>query len=105
MQNIQDILSNNRFKKTLAEPEKKYNLTTAHQVNGVFYAKKLGATKPSEFSQVIRFTKLYPQLVPQAFSFCIDYPNAKSLLRLFFWKMNQLKVANPRGLEINSTQT
>lgn len=93
MNTLNDIIAS-RLEKNLGVPEKKSNLATKHQVDGVYYAKKLGATKPHEFSQVIRYTKLYPNIVASAFSFVIDYPNAKSLLRLFFWKIHQLKVAD-----------
>jgi hypothetical protein len=69
---------------------KKSKLSTQWQVDGSRYAKSLGATKPSEYGQVIRFTKLNPGIVARAYQFAIDYPNCKSPLRIFFWKFHQL---------------
>lgn len=91
MNNLADVLQNR-----LAElKEVKSNLTTPHQIQGVYFAKKLGAKKPSEYAQVIKLYKLAPQIVESAYSWVIDYPNAHDLLRLFFWKYWDIKKSLP----------
>lgn len=67
------------------------NLSTRHQVEGAMYAKKLGAKKPSEFSHVIKCFKVAPNISMQAYSWVSDYPNARNLLGLFFWRYYTLK--------------
>jgi hypothetical protein len=71
--------------------EKKPKLTTPHQVQGVYYAKKLGCKKPAQFGVVIKFYKTDPQAVSRAWSFVSDYPNSRDLFRLFCWKYWQIK--------------
>lgn len=89
MQKINQETLFSRYSK-LTQP-KKTNLTTRHQVEGVMYAKKLGAKKPSEFSHVIKCFKVAPNISISAYSYVSDYPNARNLLGLFFWKYYQLK--------------
>jgi hypothetical protein len=89
MDSLQNILQNKKF----IPSQKKSNLTTPHQIQGVMIAKKLGVKKSSEFAQVIRCVKQNPGMAERAYSWVSDYPSARSLLRLFFWKFHQLKSA------------
>lgn len=68
------------------EKKSKARISTPHQAQGIEYAKKLGATKSSEFGQVIRLVKKDAGRAAHAYSFAIDYPNCRSPLKIFFWK-------------------
>ncbi len=57
---------------------------------GYRIALKLGELK--NVSLYIKFAKDKPRaLLEQAYSFAIDYPNAKNKGRLFMWKLKQLE--------------
>ncbi len=91
MQSIDQILkkkSKQEFQKELFDRHK--YVTQEFQDYGYRIALKLGEKK--NVSLYIKIAKDKPRaLVEQAFSFAIDYPNAKNRGRLFMWKLTELE--------------
>lgn len=67
------------------EEKKQAYITTQHQQVGIEYAKKLGADK-KQYGSIIRLVKLNSSRAAQAYSYAIDYPNARNPIKIFFWK-------------------
>jgi hypothetical protein len=89
MDRIQDLIKGDGdFKKTLLNRHK--YVSKEFQDYGYRIALKLGELK--NVSLYIKLAKEKPRaLLEQAFSFAIDYPNAKNKGRLFMWKLKELE--------------
>lgn|SRR5690606_1007514 len=91
MQSIDEILKKKgkgEFQKELFDRHK--YVTQEFQDYGYRIALKLGEKR--NVSLYIKIAKNKPRaLVEQAFSFAIDYPNAKNRGRLFMWKLTELE--------------
>lgn len=84
MKQISKILDETRNK------NRPKNLSTEFQVFGVWLCEQLQDTK--HYSLYIKLAKTVDrQLLEQALAFCKDYSSAKSLPKLFMWKLKQLK--------------
>lgn len=83
--NFDELASDFKNKKV-----KKSNHSTRWQVDGSRYARLLGAKKPSDYAHIIKCCKNNPGLAEVAYNFVVDYPNPRSLLKLFYWKYYQL---------------
>jgi len=90
MNSLKDILVKG-FSNQLLD-RKKY-VTKEFQDYGYRLALKLGDLK--RVSMYIKIAKEKPRVtVEQAFSFSVDYPNAKNKGKLFLWKLKQLEEEN-----------
>ncbi len=66
------------------------NISTEFQQYGVFLAESLGDTK--HYSLYMRLAKTYDRaLLEEAFSYAKGYTSAKSMARVFMWRLKQLK--------------
>ncbi len=100
MESVKDLLrSKESFVGDIAERHK--YVTKEFQDYGYRIAVKLGQTKQA--SLYIKLAKEKPRtLMDQAFSFAIDYPNAKNKGRLFMWKLKELeKEQTDKNMEDN----
>jgi len=71
-------------------------VTREFQDYGYRIAAKLGETRNA--SLYIKLAKEKPRvLLEQAFSFAIDYPNAKNKGRIFMWKLKDLEKAKKQS--------
>jgi hypothetical protein len=87
MQSIKDVLKSAKQKEIF---DKHKYVTKEFQDYGYRIASKLGETK--NVSLYIKLAKEKPRaLLDQAFSFAIDYPNAKNRGKLFMWKLTELE--------------
>ncbi len=89
MDRVKDLLKDNGdFKKTLLNRHK--YVSKEFQDYGYRIAFKLGELK--SVSLYIKLAKEKPRAwLEQAFSFAIDYPNAKNRGKLFMWKLRELE--------------
>lgn len=89
MQSLKDLLKDkDKFTKKIVDKHK--YVTQEFQDYGYRIALKLGEQK--NVSLYIKLAKQKPRaLLEQAFSFAIDYPNAKNRGRLFMWKLKELE--------------
>ncbi len=90
MDSIKDLMKGEGedFKKTFAGRHK--YVSKEFQDYGYRIAHKLGELK--SVSLYIKLAKEKPRaLMEQAFSFAIDYPNAKNRGKLFMWKLKELE--------------
>ncbi len=89
MKSLKDLVKNNDdFKKSLKDRHK--YVSQEFQDYGYRVAHKLGELK--NVSLYIKLAKEKPRAwMEQAFSFAIDYPNAKNRGRLFMWKLKELE--------------
>lgn len=73
------------------KPEKNLQLfSTQHQLEGGEIAKKLGASKDSDYARVVGAFKRNSNAARRAYTFVSDAKNVRSPINLFFWKLNQL---------------
>lgn len=71
-------------------------VTREFQDYGYRIAAKLGETKNA--SLYIKLAKEKPRaFLDQAFSFAVDYPNAKNKGRIFMWKLKELENSAKSG--------
>lgn len=90
MQSIKDLINNKDEKYIKSMVDRHKYVTTEYQDYGYRIALQLGQT--DKISLYIKIAKEKPRaLVEQAFSFAIDYPNAKNKGRLFMWKLKELE--------------
>lgn len=89
MDSVKDLLkSKDDFVDGIADRHK--YMTKEFQDYGYRIAVKLG--QADKASLYIKLAKDKPRaLMDQAFSFAIDYPNAKNKGRLFMWKLKELE--------------
>jgi hypothetical protein len=90
MESVKDLIKKDGgdFKKTLVNRHK--YVSKEFQDYGYRIAHKLGELK--NVSLYIKLAKEKPRVwMDQAFSFAIDYPNAKNKGRLFMWKLKELE--------------
>lgn len=89
MDSIQNLLKDKEgFTKSLRDRHK--YVTQEFQDYGYRIALKLGDLK--RVSMYIKIAKDKPRaFVEQAYSFAIDYPNAKNRGKLFLWKLKRLE--------------
>jgi hypothetical protein len=91
MKSIKDVLKGKgkeRYQQELFDRHK--YVTQEFQDYGYRIALKLGAKR--QVSLYIKLAKEKPRaLLEQAFSFAIDYPNAKNKGKLFMWKLSELE--------------
>ena len=65
-------------------------ISTEHQMYGLRLAGKLGDTKRT--TMYIKWAKEKPRaILEMAYSFTIDYPNAKDKSKIFMWKVKELE--------------
>ena len=65
-------------------------MTKEYQMYGMKLAGKLGDSKRA--SMYIKWAKEKPRsILERAYSFTIDYPNAKDKSRIFMWKVKELE--------------
>ena len=65
-------------------------ISKEYQYYGLSLARKLGDSKRA--TMYIKWAKEKPRVIlEKAFSFAIDYPNAKDRSRIFMWKVAQLE--------------
>ena len=77
-------------KPTLPISKKAKYMTKEYQVYGMRLAGKLGDQKRA--SMYIKWAKEKPRaILEMAYSFTIDYPNAKDKSRIFMWKVKDLE--------------
>ncbi|MBD3329478.1 hypothetical protein GF357_03225 [Candidatus Dojkabacteria bacterium] len=97
MKDIKKILGNKKkFKKDLQERHK--YVTKEYQDYGYRIAAKLGDLEHKAL--YIKLAKEKPRAyLEQAFSFAVDYPNAKNRGKLFMWKLKELQKANGKSKE------
>lgn len=77
-------------KKKFPFSKKAKYITKEYQAYGMKLAGKLGDTKRA--SMYIKWAKEKPRSVlERAYSFTIDYPNAKDKSRIFMWKVKELE--------------
>jgi hypothetical protein len=91
MESIKDLLkTDEKYANTSKLVDKHKYVTTEFQDYGYRIAMKLGEQK--RISLYIKVAKDKPRaLVEQAYSFAIDYPNARNRGRLFMWKLKELE--------------
>ena len=108
MESIKDILSKIKENKKEEKPQKelfdtdKYSkkkvvindkhkyISKEYQYYGLRLAGKLGDTDRA--SMYIKWAKEKPRgVLEQAYSFAIDYPNAKDRSRIFMWKVKEIE--------------
>ena len=71
-------------------------LSTEYQVYGLRLAGKLGDKKRA--TMYIKWAKEKPRAILEiAYSFAIDYPNAKDRSRIFMWKVKELENERKEG--------
>ncbi|HNR52986.1 MAG TPA: hypothetical protein PKI16_00670 [Candidatus Dojkabacteria bacterium] len=71
-------------------------VTTEYQVYGLRLAGKLGDKKRA--TMYIKWAKEKPRaILEMAYSFAIDYPNAKDRSRIFMWKVKELENERKEG--------
>ena len=89
MDSVKDLMKKDGdFKKNLTNRHK--YVSKEFQDYGYRIALKLGELK--SVSLYIKLAKEKPRAwMEQAFSFAIDYPNAKNRGRLFMWKLKELE--------------
>ena len=76
-------------KKVLINDKHKY-ISKEYQYYGLRLAGKLGDTK--RVTMYIKWAKEKPRVILEtAYSFAIDYPNAKDRSRIFMWKVKELE--------------
>jgi hypothetical protein len=76
-------------KKVIVNDKHKY-ISQEYQHYGLRLAGKLGDSK--RVSMYIKWAKEKPRVVlERAYSFAIDYPNAKDRSRIFMWKVKELE--------------
>lgn len=108
MESLKDILSKLKEKRNDSKPQKelfdtdvyskkkvvindkhKY-ISKEYQMYGLRLAGKLGDSKRA--TMYIKWAKEKPRVIlEQAYSFAIDYPNAKDRSRIFIWKVKELE--------------
>lgn len=77
-------------KKNVVINDKHKYISKEYQYYGLSLAGKLGDTKRT--TMYIKWAKEKPRVVlEQAYSFAIDYPNAKDRSRIFMWKVKELE--------------
>ncbi len=77
-------------KKNILNDDKHKYISKEYQYYGLRLAGKLGDSKRA--TMYIKWAKEKPRVIlEQAFSFAIDYPNAKDRSKLFMWKVKQLE--------------
>ncbi|MCA9375329.1 hypothetical protein KC622_03290 [Candidatus Dojkabacteria bacterium] len=103
MDSIQDLLKDKKeFAKSLQERHK--YVSKEFQDYGYRIALKLGDLK--RVSMYIKIAKEKPRaLVEQAYSFAIDYPNAKNRGKLFLWKLKRLESGTEDENSFNKTNS
>ena len=89
MESVKDLIKDDEgFKKTFLNRHK--YVSKEFQDYGYRIALKLGEFK--NVSLYIKLAKEKPRAwLEQAFSFAIDYPNAKNRGRLFMWKLKEIE--------------
>ena len=76
-------------KKVIINDKHKY-ISKEYQYYGLQLAGKLGDSKRA--TMYIKWAKEKPRVIlEKAFSFAIDYPNAKDRSRIFMWKVRELE--------------
>lgn len=76
-------------KKVIINDKHKY-ISKEYQYYGLRLAGKLGDNKRA--TMYIKWAKEKPRhILEQAYSFAIDYPNAKDRSRIFIWKVKELE--------------
>lgn len=76
-------------KKVIINDKHKY-MSKEYQYYGLSLAGKLGDSKRA--TMYIKWAKEKPRVIlEKAYSFAIDYPNAKDRSRIFMWKVAQLE--------------
>lgn len=71
-------------------------VSTEYQVYGLRLAGKLGDKKRA--TMYIKWAKEKPRAILEiAYSFAIDYPNAKDRSRIFMWKVKELENGRKEG--------
>lgn len=71
-------------------------VSTEYQVYGLRLAGKLGDKKRA--TMYIKWAKEKPRAILEiAYSFAIDYPNAKDRSRIFMWKVKELENERKEG--------
>ena len=71
-------------------------VSTEYQVYGLRLAGKLGDKKRA--TMYIKWAKEKPRaILEMAYSFAIDYPNAKDRSRIFMWKVKELENERKEG--------
>ncbi len=76
-------------KKVVINDKHKY-ISKEYQYYGLSLAGKLGDTKRT--TMYIKWAKEKPRVIlEKAYSFAIDYPNAKDRSRIFIWKVKELE--------------
>lgn len=71
-------------------------VSTEYQVYGLRLAGKLGDKKRA--TMYIKWAKEKPRAILEiAYSFAIDYPNAKDRSRIFMWKVKELENERQEG--------
>lgn len=97
MESLKDLLKGKKDYVKDLKNRHKY-VTKEYQDYGYRLALKLG-----DLPNVSLYIKLAKDreraLLEQAFSFSIDYPNAKSKNRIFMWKLKQLQDERNESLE------
>jgi hypothetical protein len=84
--NTQDLATN---PKRLFDNRHKY-ISTEYQMYGLRLAGKLNDTKRA--TMYIKWAKEKPRaILEMAYSFTIDYPNAKDKSKIFMWKVKELE--------------
>lgn len=77
-------------KKKFPFSKKAKYMTKEYQMYGMRLAGKLGDSKRA--SMYIKWAKEKPRsILERAYSFTIDYPNAKDKSRIFMWKVKELE--------------
>ncbi len=75
--------------KNILNENHKY-ISKEYQYYGLRLASKLGDTK--RLTMYIKWAKEKPRVILEtAYSFAIDYPNAKDRSRIFIWKVKELE--------------
>ena len=81
--------SNLSKKKVILNDSHKY-ISKEYQYYGLRLASKLGDSK--RVTMYIKWAKEKPRVIlEQAYSFAIDYPNAKDKSKIFMWKVKELE--------------
>jgi hypothetical protein len=82
-------IDNYSKKKVIINDKHKY-ISKEYQYYGLSLAGKLGDSKRA--TMYIKWAKEKPRVVlEKAFSFAIDYPNAKDRSRIFMWKVKEIE--------------
>jgi hypothetical protein len=80
----------NLEKKKFPFSQKAKYMTKEYQMYGMRLAGKLGDSQRA--SMYIKWAKEKPRnILERAYSFTIDYPNAKDKSRIFMWKVKELE--------------